>query len=196
MEPKLHFLANITTFAAPRYPKFAASILDAYLTLLTTLMNGIPPGIAKAKQTGNTTIEQPMDVDSDDEEVSRPLPRAITSHPSPPFNLDTRTVTRLKSIVSSSHLQGLMSASYQKSTDRRTLIVFTLALSNTWPSHRNQIWDAVSLSSGQRFVREIYRQFVRASPLGKPDTAGAATGLYNSSSSFAYLINVQRCQHV
>lgn len=83
--------------------------------------------------------------------------------------VDSKTRTRLQTFPSQSHLQSLLKASYNhsSSTIRGALISWLYALSTVWPSRRDKIVSTVVTWNGGGLVRELYRGYVRSSPLGK-----------------------------
>lgn len=187
-EPKVHLIANLVVLTPPRYAKLPANALEAYLELMAALMNALPvhalePPESNAHDAPSTwTNGDGMDTDESDEE-ERPAPRVtvVTTFDPPPRlpELDKRTRTRLQTLPSSQHLNSLLSAA-QHHPSRQSLITFCFALTTVWPTRRDKVLGTVVVFNGGGLLREIYRLYVRSSPLGREDTLSSLTSTYVS----------------
>lgn len=188
-EPKVHLIANLVVLMPPRYVKLPAKALEAYLELMAALMNALPthalePPERNTRDATRTWADgDGMNVDVSDEEDG-PAPRAtvVSSFEPPPRlpELDKRTRTRLQTLPSNQHLNNLLNAA-QHHASRQSLIAFCFALTTVWPTRRDKILGTVVAFNGGGLVREIYRQYVRSSPLGREDTLNSLTSASLSS---------------
>ncbi|KIY44522.1 hypothetical protein FISHEDRAFT_67438 [Fistulina hepatica ATCC 64428] len=172
-----HLLANLTMFVPPRYSAIEPRVLSAYLSLLTALCNSLPVGVFDPP---TTTIDPYVD---EGESEGEPLRVEVVDDftlvtPSPEF--DDRTLKRLNTLYSRQHMRALLSVT-QREMLRIPLARFLVSLMTMWPRHRETVLSAV-LASQPAFPRELYRGYVRSSPLGResstvvvPDTQHAHT---------------------
>ncbi|KAH9920431.1 uncharacterized protein B0H18DRAFT_1191801 [Fomitopsis serialis] len=180
---KVHLVANLVVLTPPRYSKLPAKALEAYLELLAALMNALPthalePPERNTRDATRTWADgDVMDVDEDDEDDERaPQVTVVASFEPPPRlpELDKRTRTRLQTLPSSAHLNSLLGAA-QNHPSRQSLIAFCFALTTVWPTRRDKVLGTVVAFNGGGLVREIYRLYVRSSPLGREDTLTSLT---------------------
>ncbi|KAI0074242.1 HECT-domain-containing protein [Panus rudis PR-1116 ss-1] len=167
---RVHIIANLTAFAPPRYDKLEPAALKSYLQLTTAIMNSLPvhaldPPAPKA--TSSAWQGDPMDVDSDSDDepqvnvVESFEPKVVLP------DLDNKTRTRLRLLTESKHLNDLLNATHRQLKLRLSLYAWFVALTNVWPGRREKILGAVIVYGGGGLVRELYREYVRPSPLGK-----------------------------
>ncbi|KAL8279265.1 hypothetical protein RQP46_008302 [Phenoliferia psychrophenolica] len=97
---------------------------------------------------------------------------STTSAPLP--TVDPRTLAFLRSLPSPPHLSALLTLSTRfSSTTRPSLAAFLVSLLSTFPSARDEVLNTIMYGSGTSvergggLLREIWRGFVRAGPLGK-----------------------------
>ena len=188
-EPKVHMIANLVVLTPPRYSKLPAKALEAYLELMAALMNALPAHALEPPERNTRDLTRAwtngdgMDADESDEEDG-PAPHAtvVTSFEPPPRlpELDKRTRTRLQTLPSSQHLNGLFGAA-QHHASRESLIAFCFALTTVWPTRKDKILATVVAFNGGGLLRETYRQYVRSSPLGREDTLNSLTSTSFSS---------------
>nr|GAT53416.1 HECT-domain-containing protein [Mycena chlorophos] len=168
---KIHLVANLAAFTPARYASFPAPVLTAYMRLLTSIFNTLPPNAldgAPAPTAAATGTAQSRSYDSDsDDEAHRPVVSVVTSFtaaPPPPLpTLDARTQKRLQSLVATSHLNDLLRIT-QKQPDaaRRALFDLILALEGIWPAKRTDILGAIVVGgSGTSVIKELWRGSVR-----------------------------------
>lgn len=90
--------------------------------------------------------------------------------------LDARTLKRLRSLPTPAHLNTLLTASQSHPSTRPNLVSFFLALNSVWPAHRDRVLSTVLVYTGGGLLRELYRGYVRGSPIGRDDNPGALMG--------------------
>ncbi|KAJ7067265.1 HECT-domain-containing protein [Mycena amicta] len=170
---KIHLVANLMAFTPPRYAALPAPALTAYMKLLASIFNTLPPNALEGAPTPRATSAAPSgsyvsDSDSDDES-NRPVVSVVSSftsnfaQPSPLPTLDARTQKRLLTLVSPDHLNTLLGIT-QKHTDaaRRALFDLILALEGIWPAKRADILGAIVVGgAGTSVVKELWRGSVR-----------------------------------
>ncbi|KAF7339313.1 HECT-domain-containing protein [Mycena sanguinolenta] len=191
---RIHLVANLMVFAPPRYAVLSAPALTAYLDLLARLFDSLPPHTfeeSSVRAQGAAKGASAEEADSDDE--SQPnifvLSSSATSAPSAAFPVldaldDWRTLKRLSTLVTTTHITSLLTAT-QKHPDatRRALFCMFLALEGVWPRKTNTVLDAVvSSGGGTSIIKELWCSFVgRAdassilrefkSPVAEPDAS-------------------------
>ncbi|KZT44623.1 ubiquitin protein ligase [Sistotremastrum suecicum HHB10207 ss-3] len=172
LESRAHLIANLSTFAYPRFSKVSGPVIQAYLSLISGLMETLPLGcfeIEKAKKADRWGAEEP---DTDDDEI--PVAVQVTSFELTPsiasLRLDQRTLNRLQAIQSPAHLQPLLAASSKHPSTRIALCNFILNLCDLMPSKRNNVLGSMAATGSGGLIREIYRGWVRVAPLGKDES--------------------------
>ncbi|KAF9816031.1 hypothetical protein IEO21_04206 [Rhodonia placenta] len=179
VEPKIHLLANLVMFTPPRYAKLPATALDTYLQLIAMLMNALPTRALEPPLPKQDPARSWADDDDDSDNESTPQVTVVTSfdmNPAPPPlpQLDKRTLTRLQTYPSVQHLTSLLSA-VQHHPSRLSFIAFCFALTTVWPAKRDKVLGTVVAFNGGGLVREVYRLYVRSSPLGRDEQSSAVT---------------------
>lgn len=183
VEEKVHLLANIAAFAPPRYATLPSASLIALLSLLAAVMRSLPigalgPNLSTA--TGKQVAESESDSDSEE-----PIHISVSSvnRVSLP-RLDERTAKRLQTLPSPTHISSLIRATQNHTMSRIAFCDFLFALCSAWPLRSDSVLSTIVVSTSGGFVRELYRAYVRSSPLGKDvslgtllDTANADTWL-------------------
>ncbi|KAF8182521.1 HECT-domain-containing protein [Pholiota molesta] len=195
---KIHLAANIYMFISPQYKKLPSPAFTTYLRLSILLFSKIPidtieprtaknkkqkAGKRKASQT--PTHEDPSD--SDASLAARQTRVAVVDdfitvpQPLPMPTIDVKTMKRLEKIISQPHLTALITATQAKPGLFPHLIAYLFALTASWPSAQEQILNVVLASTGGGLVRELYRDLVRRSPLGKEENSGNLMDPANAS---------------
>ena len=169
---KVHLVANLLTFMSPRYPKLSDKSLAAYLHLLSWIFNALPVhSLEPSAATASNTWTQ-HDSDSEDDDV--PLISIVHNFEAPgPVRLpdiDARTLKRLQTLPSATHLSSLLKAAMANTSSRLQLNEFILALGSVWPTKREAVLSTV-LQNAAGLLRELYRGYVRGSSLGKVASA-------------------------
>ncbi|KAA1475594.1 HECT-domain-containing protein [Dentipellis sp. KUC8613] len=173
-EGKIHLIANLIAFMPPRYAKLSAASLEAYLSLLSALMNSLPTHALEPPSPGSAASKGKRALDSDSDSDSEAGPELETTAPAPVLpQLDSRTLKRLQTLPSISHISMLSAASQRHAATRPRLYDFLFALCTVWPARVDGVLGALVASTGGGLVRELYRGYVRTSPLGRDDNASA-----------------------
>ena len=161
-ESMIHLISNLLAFTPPRYPKLSVESLEAYLRLLTTLLNALPAR-ALDPPAPDSSAWQPLGDDSDLELDADGQPDnqdAIVNIP-----IDPRTRKRLQSLPSPSHLSALL----RRTWDTPAIIGFVVALIAVWPSRKEEIMAALlaERGAGPVYVAQIYHTYIRDSAIGE-----------------------------
>ncbi|KAI1794750.1 HECT-domain-containing protein [Ganoderma leucocontextum] len=168
-ESKIHLLANLTTFMPYKYSSLSPPAFATYLQLCALLINALPTHALEPPQAKTDAVRNWADYDSDSEEETR-VEVVDSFQPKvqlPP--LDDRTRKRLLAIPAADHITSLLRAS-QNPALLDPLISFSLGLSTVWPSRRDKVLSTIVAYNRGSLVKEIYRAYVRSSPLGRDDS--------------------------
>ncbi|KAH0581180.1 hypothetical protein H2248_012302 [Termitomyces sp. 'cryptogamus'] len=172
---KLNLAANLQVFVAPRYKLLDVKAHKVYFILLSRLLNSLPPHVLNPpplKSTAGVASRYDSDSDSDSSRTRVALVSSFSSNsPLAITSLDARTLKRLSTLPSVSHISTLLSLP-SSPTSRPALLQLLFALSTIWPA------DVASriLVAAPSLVREIYRGYVRGCPVGRDSSAGALGG--------------------
>ena len=150
-----HCLSNIMLFTPPRYSQLSAASYDAYLHLLCILLASVPDptrqGSDDNEQIGSwTDFSRKIDHDT-----------AVV-----PTDLDTKTRTRLNSILSTEHVSKLLKAA-DCSSKLLSLVTHLPLLCWSWPSQSCNALNAVIMGEATPFAKTLYSEKVSDMPLGK-----------------------------
>jgi len=177
VEEKVHLLANLAAFVPSRYNTLPSASLTTILHLSAAVMGTLPSGSLEPKSSavmGKQVAETDSDSDSDDNPTFSagrvPFPR-----------LDERTIKRLRTLPAPTHISSLVRATQHHAVERLALCDFLFALCSAWPLRVDSILSTVVVSTGGGFVRELYRGYVRSSPIGNEVSL---TTLLGMSSTF------------
>ncbi|EEB98139.1 hypothetical protein MPER_02407, partial [Moniliophthora perniciosa FA553] len=104
--------------------------------------------------------------DSDDDDIRVTVVDSFTPSPTPPLPaLDPKTLKRLQTLPSNTHIHSILDVSKSPST-KYPLVRFILALIGIYPSKAEAILNIVwSHPSG--IVKDLWRTWVRSSGLGR-----------------------------
>lgn len=178
-------------FVPPRYTSLSPQALDAYLKITRLIMLQIPASAFDAPISGSTpNLRQnawAQDDDDSDDDDSRPIAGPSNQPAAPkklPFQLDARVRTRLQTFGTTKHASTLLAASNRHPSTRLELYGYFLALYTVWPACRSDVLASVLVNSSNGLLRELYRNYVRSSPVGKD---GAANTLINPAHATAWL---------
>ncbi|KAL1664383.1 HECT-domain-containing protein [Schizophyllum commune] len=180
MDSKVHLIANLVTFTSPRYAALSTPALATYLRILTALLNTLPinaldpPSAQKAAKANVTPWRHDDSDDSDSDEPATQV--TVVSTFAPPSQLpqvDPRTAKRLQTLQDGKHLASLLTATKAHSGARPWLVAYLLALTTVWPASREHVLSTILAHTGGTLVRELYRGYVRGSPLGREGSPGA-----------------------
>ncbi len=170
VEAKVHLLANLAAFVPPRYPSLPAASLTTLLHLMAKVMSTLPIGALEPTSSvsnGKQAAISESDSDSDSEDLTRASASASTPVPLP--RLDERTLKRLQTLPATTHISSLIRATQSHTSARIALCDFFFALCTVWPSRADPVLSTVVVSTGGGLVRELYRGYVRSSPVGGDD---------------------------
>lgn len=172
LEAKAHLLANMVVFIPPRLQSLPAPALSTYLETSASILDSFPPdGLEPISKTSIVTSWN-IKEDSDDSD-SEPHVQKPTAPPPPRVKLDDKTLTRLQTVVSPSHINSLITKTSNNPGLRVQLFRFFLSLSSAWPAKRDQAFSAVVFSpNGSMLMKEVWREWIRRSLLGKTGRTG------------------------
>ncbi|EIW51561.1 HECT-domain-containing protein [Trametes versicolor FP-101664 SS1] len=175
-EPKIHLLANLALLMPPRYTVLPPAAFATYLQLAALLMNALPTNALEPAASKPGAASNWADDDSDDEtETTVTVVSSFESRDALP-QLDEKTRKRLLTLPSSEHIASLLRAG-QSQALLPHVISFCFALSTVWPTRRDKVLTTFMAYNKGGLVREIYRGFVRRSPLGRDDSFADITKL-------------------
>jgi ubiquitin-protein ligase E3 C len=178
VEKRVHLLANIAAFVPPRYATLSSASLATLLHLSATAMSSLPSGALEPKSSasiGKQIAESESDSDSEDPaQLSVSLVTPVSLH-----RLDERTLKRLQTLTTPTHINSLIRATQSHTETRVALCDFLFALCSVSSLRIYSVLGTIIVSTGGGLVRELYRGYVRSSPLGKE--VGLATLLGMSS---------------
>ncbi|PSR73718.1 hypothetical protein PHLCEN_2v10437 [Hermanssonia centrifuga] len=177
-ESHIHLLANLCAFAPPRYNALTVEALTAYLRLTTEILNTLPTHALEPPKT-DTSVQQSWGDVYDSEDDSPTQVEVVSSFAPKPYlpELDNKTLTRLQTLPSPNHLNSLLAACHKHRSQqtRSALFGWCQALCTVWPSRKDKVVSSVVAWSGGGLVRELYRNYVRSSPLGQDSNPTALT---------------------
>ncbi|KAG6843731.1 hypothetical protein H0H87_001111 [Tephrocybe sp. NHM501043] len=182
-EAKLNLVANLQVFMPPRYKLLDSVVLGVYFGLVAGLLNALPVNLINpsAKKSKTSTTTNNYDSDGSDSDSPRTRVALVSSFSAPPVHSspvtppDARTLKRLSSLPTSTHLSSLLSLPSSPKS-RPALLSLLFALSTIWPTDVAPRLLAVAPA----LVREMYRSYVRGSTIGR-DTASGALGAAGSA---------------
>lgn len=174
---QINIIANLLAFTPPQYASLPVLSLKVYLQLLSALLNVLPPHALEPPlaQDSQTTASWADDSDSDSEH-----PGNVLNARSPLPVLDSRTRKRLQTLPSPTHLNSLLKLAQQHPTLLLDLVSMILSLNIVWPSRKDKVLTTLLLYGGGGLVREIYRGYVRTTPLGRDENLSSLMGMLSS----------------
>jgi len=149
----IHSLSNLMLFMPPRYSQLSVPSYDAYLRLLTILLNHVP----------EVNLEGSNHKERDDSWTDFCTKKHDVDLPT---NLDPKTRARLARILSPDHLCKLLQAA-DCSSKLLSLATYLPQLCLSWPSQVCNALDAVAISDATAFARLLYVEKISDMPLGK-----------------------------
>lgn len=179
-------LSNLLAFAPPRYAKLPGPALAALLRLYALLMHTLPlraldPPEPRASASNGRAASVWTSYDTDDEEDDSPITVTVVASTTAPTpapqlpNLDSRTRKRLQTAAADSHIKALLVASGHFAAARPAFFDYLLALCTVWPARASGVLTGVMIAGGGVF-RELYRGYVRSSPLGRDESLSVLMG--------------------
>ncbi|KAG8928555.1 hypothetical protein FRC02_006739 [Tulasnella sp. 418] len=177
-DSKLHLMANLLVFVPPRLPKLGNAVVGAYLELMTYLINSLPAGTFDPAHKANMSARSGGNIgpdDSDGEETPFTTSTEATRWPDDPMSAwDSRTRNRLQIIPSPSHIGILVELTSKDGRSRQKLFPFLLTTFMAWPSKKDTIAHcARSAKGGSSIIKEVWRNWVRSSKLGRKADPGS-----------------------
>lgn len=139
------------------------------MDFMAALMNSLPVHALEPPQNEETAKTWGDAEDSDNEESVTRVDVVESFQPKPELPaIDERTRKRLQTLPSIQHMNTLLTAT-QNYRSRLSLVSFCLALSTVWPTRRDKVLNAVAFFNKGGLVREIYREYVRSSIIGRDE---------------------------
>ena len=185
VEATIHLASIIYMFLSPQYKTLPSPALSTYLQLSVSLLNNFPAnftvGSSKSQETKTTKPKDDSDSNNESSTQVRVVANFSTAFPPPPPpKIDDKTVKRFQNIIAAPHLTSIISSTRFKPTLLPHLVQYLFTLMTTWPSSRDQILNIVLATTGGGLVRELYRELVRQSPLGKEENSDQLLGKFKS----------------
>jgi ubiquitin-protein ligase E3 C len=190
VDGRINLAATLHVFVSPHYKLLPPVTFQTYLELSVALINSFPHSIldppskdrgAKLKSAHYSAFTS-VGYDSDDSDVQVvAVTNFQTLPPLPIPKVDDKTLKRLNTIVSPQHLKSITQIAISDRTLFPQLILYLSAIATAWSSSRGHVLDTILASTGGGLVREIYRELVRNSPLGKTESPGVLSDPANSA---------------
>lgn len=202
VEARIHLASTVYMFFSHQYKVLPPSALSTYLRFSVSLFNNFPTNFTfgssgshgasfasttKPKLTWN---KDNYDSDSNDGPSTRVTVVSDFSTASPlppPPDIDDKTMKRFQNLLAAPHLTSIILSTRSNPTLLPHLVEYLFTLTTTWPSSREHILNIVLATTGGGLVREIYRELVRKSPLGKEESS---EGLLGKLRSYLYMHQV------
>lgn len=167
---QINIIANLLAFTPPRYAVLPLPSLAAYIQLLRALLSALPvhaldPPFPDSKA---QSLSWEDDSDRDDDDNGHVPGGLVVSHSVLPV-LDARTRKKLQTLPSSSHLNTLLKLTRQHHQLLPDIVALLMALNIVWPAAKDKVLGTLLLYGGGGLVREIYRDEVRPTPLGRDE---------------------------
>ncbi len=180
---RVHLIANLLAFGPPRIPNASSPTLNMYLSFLIALMDSLPPGCfdspAGSVSAGNHVVTTPswLDDSSDSGNEYHPTIRAASSAGVHSLQLDSKTMMRLQTLYSSTHLSVLMQATQRHPKVRERIFGFFMSLWLVWPNKKDKVLATLHSGAGSSgapingifLMKEVWRGWVRSSAVGKEE---------------------------
>ena len=124
-----------------------------------------------------TSLQVILDDDEDDSPITVTVVASTTAPVAVPQlpNLDSRTRRRLQAAAADSHIKALLAATGHFAAARPAFFEYLLALCTVWPARASGVLTGVMIAGGGVF-RELYRGYVRSSPLGRDEGLAVLMG--------------------
>ncbi|KAJ6596287.1 HECT-domain-containing protein [Mycena vulgaris] len=154
----IHLISNFLAFTPARYTRLSSDSLSAYLLLLTVLLGMLPRSLLDASEPQLTPWQHLDGSDSESEVDEEPEEAA-------PFTIDPRTLKRLQTLPSASHIGALLKLTW----NTKGLMGFIIALTGAWPSKKTDVMATVLMypGAGSMYVTQIYHEHIRDSIIGQ-----------------------------
>ncbi|KAF8148075.1 hypothetical protein B0H34DRAFT_803194 [Crassisporium funariophilum] len=187
LEAKIHLAATLSVFMSPHYKVLPAPAFATYLHLSVALLNTFPISTLEPAASGSGSSAKPATQESlwargdgyDSDSSNGPSTRVtvvsdFSAAPPifPPPKIDGKTLKRLQKLTSAPHITALIASARSHTALFPSLVAYLFALTAAWPGSRDRILNVVVATTGGGLVRELYRDLVRRSPLGKDENSG------------------------
>ena len=178
LESRIHLASTIFLFLSPQYKALPPPALSTYLRLSISLFNEFPTDFVSASSRAAKKTKRVDNYQSDSDDVSSTRVKVVANFSTPPPvpQVDDKTVKRFQNVIAAPHLTSIISATRSKPSLFPHLVHYLFTLMTTWPSSREQILNIVLATTGGGLVREVYRELVRQSPLGKEEKSERLLG--------------------
>ena len=178
IESRIHLASTIFLFLSPQYKALPPPALSTYLRLSISLFNEFPTNFVPASSRAAMKTKRVDNYQSDSDEMSSTHVKVVSQFSTPPPvpQVDDKTVKRFQNVIAAPHLTSIISATRSKPSLLPHLVHYLFTLMTTWPSSREQILNIVLATTGGGLVREVYRELVRQSPLGKEEKSERLLG--------------------
>jgi len=174
----INILTNSLTFIpSSRYATLPLSSLSVYIQFLAALLSALPIHAFDPLRSDSKAELTSWDADSDADEDD-PTPGAAVPQLGLPI-LDAKTRKKLQTLPSPSHLHTLLKLTQQHRRLLPDVVVFLVSLNIMWPATKDKVLSTLILYGGGGLVREIFRDQVRATPLGRNENMAALMGTIN-----------------
>ena len=178
LESRIHLASTIFLFLSPQYKTLPPPALSTYLRLSMALFNEFPTNFVSASSRATKTTKRIDSYQSDSDDASSTRVKAVAKFSTaPPLpQVDDKTTKRFQNVIAAPHLASIISATRSNAALFPQLVQYLFTLMTTWPSSREQILNIVLATTGGGLVREVYRELVRQSPLGKEEKSERLLG--------------------
>ena len=195
LESRIHLASIIFLFLSPQYKALPPAALSTYLRLSIVLFNEFPTNFRSASSRATKTTKRINSYQSDSDDVPSTRVKVVAKFSTaPPLpQVDDKTMKRFQNIIAAPHLTSIISATRSNSALFPLLVQYLFTLMTTWPSSREQILNIVLATTGGGLVREVYRELVRQSPLGKEEKSERLLGKLGSYLYLAHPIMSLSC---
>ncbi|KIK27397.1 hypothetical protein PISMIDRAFT_93249 [Pisolithus microcarpus 441] len=174
---QINIIANLLHFTPPRYAILPLPSLTVYIQLLRALLSALPVHAFDPPLPDSTTPT--WEEDGDDEHVAGDTTVSYSAQSLPV--LDARTRKRLQTLPSGPHLNTLLKLTHQHPQLLPDMVALLVALHIVWPTAKDEVLGTLLLYGGGGLVREIYRDQVRPTPLGRDENIDTIKGTNNPS---------------
>lgn len=194
-EDRINLAATLHMFVSPHYNHLPSAAFRTYIQLSLSLINSFPhstlrPPHKDKSEKQKAARSSAFSGDYDSDYSDGPIISMTTLSTSQAISLptvDEKTLKRLNTIVGAQHLKSIVRIATSDPTAFPQIISYLFAITVAWSSSRGQIIDTILASTNGGLVREIYRELVRGSPLGKTESS-AVLGDPTNSAHFPPLI--------
>ncbi|KAG7093192.1 hypothetical protein E1B28_006881 [Marasmius oreades] len=185
LDDRVHLLSNLLVFTPPRYTKLPKQALAGYLKLVADILDGLPINIFDP-EAAKTPESEGEDMTMNGIRVT--VVDSFDSPPSIPPPVDGKTLKRVQTLVSSTHISSLLTSTSTSNTTspvRYQMLRVLSAILRIWPGKRDSlvslIWNNTGTGGGGQvggIVKELWRGWVRSSGLGREMMSSSSESLH------------------